>query len=110
MSLPYTNATLTAITSVGTTGDYDTPAAPGANRWAGELPVTVVEKIVEAISPGRVDELKQTRVEIPYDTGQLVRRGDTLTFTYEDASHQRRAGTILHARLVGRVRIILEEG
>lgn len=106
--LPYVNATLTAVTAVGTSADYDTPAAPGLARWTGSEGIYVAEEIVETLSPGKVDEVKQTRIEIPYTIGKLVERGDTLTYTYEDAPVARVAGTITHAPLVGRVRVLLE--
>lgn len=106
--LPYTNATLTAITPVGTSTDYDTPASAGTPRWTGTLAIYIAEEIIETLSPGKVDEVKQTRIEIPYDTGKLVHRGDTLTYTYEAGTVARIAGTISHAPLVGRVRILVE--
>lgn len=114
--LPYTNATLTAVTGVGMSADYDTPASSGTTRWTGSAGIYVAEEIVEAISPptatsstsNRIDEIKQTRLELPYDVGKVVVRGDTLTYTYEGASVSRVAGTISHAALVGRVRVLLE--
>lgn len=106
--IPYRNASLTAITAVGTSPDYDDPGTAGTVRWTGAEGIYVAEEIVETLSPGRVDEVKQTRIEIPYSTGSLVQRGDTLTYTYEGASTQRKAGTITHAPLVGRVRVLVE--
>jgi hypothetical protein len=108
MTIPYVNASLTAITAVGTSPDYDDPGSPGTARWTGAQGVYVAEEVIETLSPGRVDEVKQTRIEIPYLIGKLVQRGDTLTYTYESASQQRKAGTITHAPLVGRVRVLVE--
>ena len=105
--IPYANASLLAITPVGTSTDYDIPEADGIARWTGTQAVYIAEEIVEVLSPGRVDEIKQTRLEIPYDVGKLVQRGDSVTYTYEDASRKRTAGTISHAKLVGRVRVML---
>ena len=107
--IPYTNATLTSITPVGTSADYDTPAAAGTPRWTGNLPVYVAEELQETDQAVKVDELVHTRLEIPYSVGRLIARGDTLTFTYEDASHQRVARDIIRAQLVDRVRVILQE-
>lgn len=109
-AIPYVNAMLTAITNVGSTPDYDDPGTPGGDRWTGAQGIYVAEEIIETLSPGRVDEVKQTRIEIPYGVGKLVQRGDTLTYTYEAASQQRKAGTISHAPLVGRVRVLVENG
>jgi hypothetical protein len=108
--LPYTNAILTAITAVGTSPDYDDPGSAGTARWTGSEGVYVAEEIIETLSPGRVDEVKQTRIEIPYDIGKLVQRGDTLAYVYEGSATSRKAGTITHAPLVGRVRILVENG
>jgi hypothetical protein len=106
--IPYTNGTLTAVTSVGTSADYDDEPTPGTVRWTGSLGIYVAEQDVETLSQDRVDEVIQTRLEIPYNIGKLVRRGDTLTYTYENEQVQRVAGTITHAPLVGRVRVLPE--
>jgi hypothetical protein len=114
--IPYVNATLTAITPVGTSADYDTPATDGTPRWTGTLGIYVAEEVVETIATpsatsavsNRIDEILQTRLELPYTVGRLVKRGDTLTYTYEGAAVTRTAGTLSHAPLVGRVRVLLE--
>lgn len=107
--LPFVNATLTAITAPGTSADYDTPAAAGAARWTGSTGVYVAEELIEVQSPGKVDEVVRTRVELPYDVGRFVERGDVLAYTYEDAPHERVARNITHAKLVGRIRVTLED-
>lgn len=109
MSVIYANGQLTKITATGTTDDYDVPGAPGTDRWTGSVGITVRERLLEAISPGRVDEVKETRLELPYDVGKLVARGDTLTFTYEDTEQTATAGTLIRAQLTGRVRVVLED-
>jgi hypothetical protein len=108
--IPFRNGTLSSIAPVGTSADYDTPAAPGAPRWEGEEGIYVAEEIVEVLSPGKVDEVLQTRLEIPHFVGRLVHRDDLLTYTYENVTVTRTAGTITHAPLVGRVRVLLEDG
>lgn len=115
--IPYRNATLTAITPVGASADYDQPASGGIPRWTGRLDIYVADEVKEiigtasagAVVADRIDEIVQTRVEIPYNIGRLVQRGDTITYTYEGRSVTRTAGTITHASLVGRVRILLED-
>jgi hypothetical protein len=108
MTLPYVNAQLTAITAVGVSPDYDDPGSAGTARWTGAQGVYVAEEIIETLSPGRVDEVKQTRLELPYTIGKLVQRGDTLSYVYEGMATSRKAGTITHAPLVGRVRVLAE--
>jgi hypothetical protein len=107
--LPYVNATLSAITAPGTSSDYDTPPVPGAARWTGSLGVYVADELVQVESPGRVDEIIKTRIEIPYTIGQLVKRGDTLAYQFEATSHTRIAQDLLHAPLVGRVRVVVAD-
>lgn len=106
--IPYTNASLTAITAVGTSPDYDNPGSPGTARWTGSQGIYVVEEPVETLSPGRVDEVVQTRLEIPWSVGSLVRRGDTLTFTFKGAQETGIAGTVTGDQLLGRRRVLLE--
>lgn len=105
--IPYTNASLTAITSPGNAPDYDQPGTAGAARWTGTRGIYVAEDLHEIESPGRVDEIIKTRLEVPYDIGKLVQRGDTLTYTFEGASRTRTAQDLLHAPLVGRVRVLV---
>jgi hypothetical protein len=109
MAIPFSNAALTKITSVGSGDDYDQPASTGTDRWTGSVGIYVAEEIVEVLGNERVDEVKQTRLEIPYAVGQLIVRGDTLTYTYEGAQVPRVAGTISRAQLIGRVRVLLED-
>lgn len=108
MPVVYANAMLTEITAVGSSDDYDQAAAPGAARWTGGVGITVRERLVEVLSADRVDELKETHLELPYAVGRLVVRGDTLTYIWEDATVARAAGSIIHAKLAGRVRVSLE--
>lgn len=110
MAIPYVNATLTAIIPPASSDDYDTPGTSGAARWTGEQGVYVAEELVEDQTGDRVDELVQTRVEIPWPLGRLVNRGDVLTYTYEDGERTRKARNIIHAPIVGRVRVTLEDG
>lgn len=115
--LPYTNATLTAIAPVGSSADYDQPASAGIPRWTGEAGIYVADEVKEIIGTSsasaavadRIDEVVVTRVEIPYNIGRLVKRGDTITYIYEGQPVTRTAGTITHAPLVGRVRILPED-
>lgn len=107
--IPFTNAALTAIRRGGTAEDYDQPATSGAARWTGNLGVYVAEELRQLETAGDIDEVILTRVEIPYQVGALVARGDTLTYTYEGASQTRTARNLVRAELVGRVRVTLED-
>lgn len=107
--LPAVNATLTAIAAVGSSGDgYDDPTG-GAPRWSGNLGIWVAEEILEEIEGGELNEVLRTRLELPYTVGKIVKRGDRVTYVYEDQPVTRTAGTISHAKLVGRVRVLLED-
>ena len=108
--LPFTNGVLTAITPPGTSADYDTPAEPGAPRWEGELAIYIAEERRDVLVAGSLDEVIETRLEIPYKIGRLIERRDTLSYTFEGAELHREAGTITRAQLVGRVRVLLEDG
>jgi hypothetical protein len=107
--IPYVNATLTAITPPGASADYDQPATAGTARWTGTAAIYIAEELLQIETPGRLDEIVRARVEIPYNVGRLVQRGDTLAFTYENSAQTGVAANIIHASLVGRVRVLLED-
>jgi hypothetical protein len=105
--IPFVNGALTAIQQGATAEDYDQPAVTGTARWTGNLGVYVAEELAQTDGLD-VDEIITTRLEIPYQVGRLVQRGDRLVYTYESASHTRTARNLIRAELVGRVRVILE--
>jgi hypothetical protein len=107
--IPYRNATLTKITAVGSSDDYDDPAVAGADRWTGSEGIYVDDTRGQILAPGRIDEIEQTRVEIPYAIGKLVQRGDTLTFTFNGTSQTGIAADLSGDPLVGRRRVLLED-
>lgn len=109
MTIPYTNGVLTAVTGVGTSDDYDTPASSGTNRWTGTTGIYVAEEILEELTDGQINEVQRTRLEIPHTVGRLVQRGDTLTYTHEGTTRTGIAGTLAHAPLVNRVKVLLED-
>lgn len=106
--IPYVNAALTKITAIGTSDDYDDAATSGADRWTGSVGIYVDDTRGQVISPQRIDEIDQTRLEIPWTVGRLVQRGDTLTYTYQGATETGVAGTLSGDQLVGRRRVLLE--
>lgn len=110
--IPYANARLTAITAPGNAPDYDQPGSAGAARWTGSVGIYVSEDLHEVESPGRIDEIIQTRVEIPHVVGKLVRRGDTLSYTSQEtgASSDRVAEDLIFSPIVGRVRVLVVPG
>lgn len=109
MTLVYANAVLTKITATGTTADYDVPASAGADRWTGSVDVTIRrDPIVETIGGERLDVVRTTRMEVPYEVGVLIQHDDTLTYSYEGQTWSRKVDDITHAELTGRVRVELE--
>lgn len=105
--LVYANGTLSRITQPGGGDAYDTDTT-GPDRWTGNIGVTVRERHVEQIAGSRIDQVDETHLILPYDVGVQVQRGDTLVFIYEGATHARKAGTIVHSEMAGRVRVNLE--
>lgn len=106
--LPATNATLTAIRPVEASedGDYDDASE---DAWTGELGIWVSEEEAESADGETVDELIQTRLEIPYAVGKQVTRGDVLAYTFDGTAFERRASTIMRASLVGRVKVLVTD-
>jgi hypothetical protein len=108
MALIYANGTLSRITQAGGGDAYDTDTT-GTDRWTGTIGVTVRERHVEQIAGSRIDRVDETHLILPYAIGLQVQQGDTLVFSYEGATHTRKAGTIVHSQMAGRVRVDLED-
>lgn len=106
--LVFENGRLSRITSAAGPANYDEPATGGADRWTGDVGITVRERHVEQIAGGRIDQIDETHVILPYSIGSQVQRGDVLTFVYEGRTETRTAGTIVHSQMAGRVRVDLE--
>jgi hypothetical protein len=106
----YTNATLTAVNAAGSGDGSDADPALGAPRWTGTIGIIVDDSRQTLNTPGRTDEIEQTRLEIPWRVGSLVKRGDTLTFTYAGQTQQRVADNLLGEQMMNRRRIILRPG
>jgi hypothetical protein len=106
--LVYENGRLTRIGQASGPANYDEPGTTGADRWTGDIGVTVRERHVEQIAGGRIDQIDETHLILPYSVGAQVQRGDVLTFTYEGRTETRTAGTIVHSQMAGRVRVDLE--
>lgn len=107
--LPATNAKLTAIRPAEFSEDGDFDGQADDDRWTGQVGVWVAEEQVENADGDTVDELVQTRLEIPYDVGRQIVRGDVLVYDFEDSTHERRAATIVRAALVGRVKVLVSD-
>jgi hypothetical protein len=108
MALIWTNATLSRIARAGSGDAYDADPVVGPDRWTGSVGVTLRERHVEQIAGGRLDRVDETHLILPYTIGAQVQQGDTLIFSFEGATHTRKAGTIVRAEKTGRVRIGLE--
>ena len=113
--IPYRNATLTGIAGGGTLEDFDAPAGADTPRWQGSVGIYVADELSEDRTArndqraSSVSEIVATRLEIPYDIGRLVQRGDTVTYLFENATHQRAARDIIRSEAVGRVRVLLAD-
>lgn len=106
--LIYENGRLTAITSAAGPANYGEPGTPGATRWTGNIGVTVRKRHVEQIGAGKLEQIDEAHLILPYEIGTLVVRGDTLSYVDDEGAQQRTAGTIVPAKLTGRVRVDLE--
>jgi hypothetical protein len=109
-ALPYVNGTLTKISGAGGDDYYHSTGGVGADKWAGSKGIFVSEDLLEADSPGRVDLVVTTRLEVPADVGGQIEQGDQLAYTYDGAPFVRRANSITRtgSALHGRVRVILQ--
>lgn len=108
--IPYANATLTKIVPLSASDDYEDVATEGTPRWESTVGVYVIDERVELQSGDAVNEVIQTRVEVPWRVGKLIERGDRLTYTDENGDVQERAaGTLTSTVLAGRVRVLLED-
>jgi hypothetical protein len=105
----YTNATLTAINAAGTAADFDVPAAAGAARWTGTIGIIVDDSKSTLNTPGRTDEIEQTRLEIPWRVGSLVQRNDVLTFTYNGTTQTGVAADLSGEQMMNRRRVLLAD-
>lgn len=105
----YTNATLTAVNAAGTAADFDVPAAAGAARWTGTIGIIVDDSKSTLNTPGRTDEIEQTRLEIPWRVGSLVQQGDSLTYTYGGVTQTRIAADLSGDPMLNRRRVLLRD-
>jgi hypothetical protein len=114
MALIYANGRLSRITSAAGPANYDEAATSGIDRWTGDVGVTVHARHSERIA-GNIDQIDEAHLIVPYEVngapvGKLIVRGDTLTYADDDGVQVRTAGTIVRARMTGRVRVDLEAG
>jgi hypothetical protein len=109
VSVPVANATLTAISGGSTAEDYDTPAGAPTAKWTGSVGVYVVDELVRAVSPGRVDELRKTSIVLPAALARNVKRSDTLTFRYQGAAQTRTARDVRITEIARTARVTFED-
>lgn len=107
---PFTNAQLTAVNAAGTGDGYDTTPAAGAARWTGTIGIIVDDSRQTLNTPGRTDEIEQTRLEVPWRVGSLVRQGDSLTYTYGGVTQTRIADDLSGDPMLNRRRVLLRNG
>jgi hypothetical protein len=107
--IPRANATLTAITAVGTSDDYDDSGTAGSQRWAGSVGAYVVDELIQDTTPGTVTERRRTSLVVPSTVARQIKRGDTITFNYQGVQQARRARDLRITEIVGTARIALED-
>lgn len=95
---PLVNATLTKIEGGGTSDDWDQPAGADTTRWTGTANAYLDEKILTEVNGNALDEIKQTRLVVPLDIGDLAVRGDTVTYTQGANTFVRTVRDIQHFR------------
>lgn len=107
--IPYANARLTKIQAVSGSKDYDQDTTLGEVKFAGRVGIYAHDELAQTDGADGVTEREQTRLEIPYQTGRGIERGDRVTFTLEGAEQTRVVKDRSKDRLVGRVRVVLED-
>lgn len=107
MFLASHNARLSAVSSSGGSEDYDlTSSATLVGKWAGDAEALIVEHVVAVQNGERLDQVKQTHMEIPANLGVDVAPDDLVTFTdREGRVGTRRVQQVQTPQLVGVIRL-----
>ena len=113
--LPRSNARLTQIAGGGTIEDFSEAAGADTARWTGSVAAYVVERVLSEVSASgqdrargaRLDEAKRVYLTVPH--GLPVELGDTVIYTHEGVSVERKVRDIERHQLVGLTRLHLWE-
>lgn len=86
MSVPQSNATITAITAPGLTRDWESAPTTGLDRWTGTARAYLLRAITRRREGGTVDLIQAWSIYIPAHL-PMPAVGDTITVTpdHEDA-------------------------
>lgn len=116
---PQTNATVTAIAGQGKAEDWDTPAAAGAAKWAGEVRAYYRESLDRVTGNGTVDVVLRRELVIDYEDVDLMGldTDDVITFRVDGRQADETASArVIPRRLLGSIprtlqtsRIVLDE-
>lgn len=107
--LPLTNASLTQIAGSGFQEDWDRPAGVDTVRWNGIADAYVTEAAITEMKENTQTEVKITRLVVGIDVGELVQRGDTVTYDWNNQTIQRLVDDVQTYVLFGTTRIWFKE-
>lgn len=97
--LPQVNARVLAITTAGSSEDWDQPAGPtGAVKWQGDTDAYVIDKIrtVYDMRQGGMTKVRDTTIRISSTlmdaNGAAIdlNQGDIITYTFQGQQHSRK--------------------
>lgn len=109
MTLPATNATVTAVHGVGTSEDHGHEATAGAVVWSGGEGGYLVEKRDRTTGKDADQRLRRFLV-VPYALGRLVDTDQTVTFSYEGNELTEQIRSVELHLIAGTCRLWLADG
>lgn len=109
MFLASHNARLSEVLSPGSSEDYDIAQGAGTSKWSGDAEALYVEQVLAQASGERLDQAKQTHLQVPSNLGVTVLVGDYVTYTPLDstAAITRKVREVVAPPMVGVVRLFL---
>lgn len=114
MTLPaIENATLTRVQAAGLTADYDQPAQPGTEKWAGSQGAFFSEITERIQTGGATDVVVRRSLVLDAALEVAFAIGDLLTIDYDGDQRTavvRRVGRTIAPGLDGVTRLVLEDG
>lgn len=111
--LPSHNAYLTAVQGGGLSENYDADETAGSSLWSGEAEIFVYDELVTVLAggptPGRLDELSQTRMKIPSNLGLAITSEHTVVYVKDGVTHTRRVRDVKEYTHFGMVELRLAD-
>lgn len=110
MTLVRTNAVITKIAGGGTTKELGRAAGNDPEKWSGEEPANLVERLLTEVADGELDRVGIRYLDVPAALVDEVARGDRVTWQKdgEEAAADVRDIETDHV-VLGFVRLHLEE-